>query len=75
MGSTLERHPFSGLVHSAGELLHRGNHVLAGADSTISGPPGEGGPFHLVCRPEGAGQGAQARDRPRGGGPAAFPRL
>ena len=23
MGSTLERHPFSGLVHSAGELLHR----------------------------------------------------
>jgi hypothetical protein len=22
MGSTLERHPFSGLVHSAGELLH-----------------------------------------------------
>ena len=24
MGSTLERHPFSGLIHSAGELLHRG---------------------------------------------------
>jgi len=23
MGSTLERHPFSGLIHSAGELLHR----------------------------------------------------
>lgn len=22
MGGTLERHPFSGLVHSAGELLH-----------------------------------------------------
>jgi hypothetical protein len=22
MGNTLERHPFSGLVHSAGELLH-----------------------------------------------------
>src|SRR5947207_15827647 len=22
MGSSLERHPFSGLVHSAGELLH-----------------------------------------------------
>ncbi|KAG5993183.1 hypothetical protein E4U43_003579, partial [Claviceps pusilla] len=22
MGETLERHPFSGLVHSAGELLH-----------------------------------------------------
>ena|SRR5450432_4225735 len=23
MGNTLKRHPFSGLVHSAGELLHR----------------------------------------------------
>ena len=22
MGGTLERHPFSGLIHSAGELLH-----------------------------------------------------
>ena len=24
MGGTLERHPFSGLIHSAGELLPRG---------------------------------------------------
>ena len=23
MSDTLERHPFSGLIHSAGELLHR----------------------------------------------------
>ena len=30
MGSTLERHPFSGLIHSAGELLHRGSTTHCG---------------------------------------------
>ena len=29
MGNTLKRHPFSGLVHSAGELLHRGRAIAA----------------------------------------------
>ena len=38
MGSTLERHPFSGLIHSAGELLHResGNCHLQLLESTKS---------------------------------------
>lgn len=37
MGSTLERHPFSGLIHSAGELFVVGE-PLAGPAPTISSP-------------------------------------
>ena len=64
MGSTLERHPFSRLIHSAGELLHRGGRgrgrghpvpcaiSAAEMDSTISkSPPAGGDSSCLVCRP------------------------
>ena len=50
MGSTLERHPFSGLIHSAGELFSRVG-TLAGPGTTISTPGARGprGQLRLVC--------------------------
>ena len=53
MGSTLERHPFSGLIHSAGELLHQESTPRVGHTFDYIKILNQKDVFRLVCEPSG----------------------
>ena len=60
IGSTLERHPFSGLAHSAGELLHLRIQSLAAPTYDYINVSKD--PFSLVCIPRHQSRHRKARD-------------